>query len=711
MPQMCPGCSRDNADGDAACVYCGEALLGLLGANAILAGRYRVGRVLGCGGMGAVYLADDLRIAGRQVAVKENLNTAPQAQAQFRTEVGLMAALRHPNLPAVSDQFAGPTGRQYLVMDYIAGETLEGLVARRGPLPEAEVIALADRLLDVLAYLHSQGVVHRDVKPANVRLTPDGKPVLVDFGITKLHAAGRSTQTWARGAGSPGYAPIEQYGAGTDARSDLYSLGAVLYYLLTGQAPPAAPDLISGLPLVPPRVLQPGISIGIQQLVSKAMALHQAQRYQSAGEMRQALQGLRYGAPTQRVSAPRPTTGAKRSTAWRVLAGVVLIAVVGIVVIAVMYSTAQGSAGRPGVVTAAALVTTSLTVPPQPSDTPDLRPTKSPEPAMLTATATVAATVENPATPTAQTPTESVEEAETTAIPVASATASVEPEPTAASTVTPVPTATAIPSGPTQLTFGVGKDYAPVYHPDGQRIVFFAKRSGFWQLYLLVLPSEVIGPLIVNGADAYHPHFSPSGSDIIFASNISGRWEIYRCRADACVQPSQLTAGPGNKTYPVYSPDGRQIAFMSDATGNQDVYLLAADGSSLRNLTTAPGYDGVATFSPDGLQIAFQSDRDGNHEIYALELSSGNVRRLTSHRARDADPIWSPDGEWIAFETNRDGNNEIYTMRTDGSDLRNLTQTPDNDWVPGFSPDGRLLVYQSDRDGGNINLWQQPFAP
>ena len=292
MPQMCPDCSRDNPDGASSCAYCREALLGLLGANTLLTGRYRVTRVLGCGGMGAVYLADDLRISGRQVAVKENLNTQPQAQSQFQTEVGLMAALRHPNLPAVSDQFPGPTGRQYMVMDYVAGETLDDLVTRRGPLSETEVIALADQLLDVLGYLHGRGVVHRDVKPANVKLTPEGKPVLVDFGIAKVQVPGQRTKTWARGVGSPGFAPIEQYGTGTDARSDLYSLGAVMYYLLTSQAPPAAPDLVSGTPLIPPTRLRTDITEELQRVVFKAMAPSPAQRYQSALEMQQALPGL-----------------------------------------------------------------------------------------------------------------------------------------------------------------------------------------------------------------------------------------------------------------------------------------------------------------------------------------------------------------------------------------------------------------------------------
>jgi serine/threonine-protein kinase len=125
--------------------------------------------------MGAVYLADDVRIPGRQVAVKENLNITYQAQSQFQHEVGLMVGLDHPGLPKVSDRFAGPGGRQYLVMDYIEGETLEDVMARRGRLPEADVVALAEQLLETLEYLHSRSVVHRDVKPANVKLRPDGR--------------------------------------------------------------------------------------------------------------------------------------------------------------------------------------------------------------------------------------------------------------------------------------------------------------------------------------------------------------------------------------------------------------------------------------------------------------------------------------------------------------------------------------------------------
>lgn len=301
---MCPRCSRDNYDVAQSCSQCHETLRGLLGQNTVLENRYQANRVLGCGGMGAVYLASDLRIQGRQVAIKENLDTSGLAQSQFDAEVKVMAALRHPNLPAISDHFIGPNGRQYLVMDYIPGDTLEDIVAQRGPVSEAEAAALVSQLLDVLGYLHAAGIVHRDIKPANIKRTPDGKLFLVDFGIAKRQATGFVTQMWARGVGSPGFAPIEQYGGGTDGRTDIYSLGAVFYFLLTAQVPPEAPDLASGTLLRPPSQMRGGITSDTDRLVLRAMAAQPIHRFQSVAEMRQALQ-IR-GAPGSFTPPIRP---------------------------------------------------------------------------------------------------------------------------------------------------------------------------------------------------------------------------------------------------------------------------------------------------------------------------------------------------------------------------------------------------------------------
>jgi serine/threonine-protein kinase len=343
---MCPSCSQDNPDLAAKCAGCAEPLRGLLGSHTLLHNRYRVTRVLGCGAMGAVYLAEDNHVSGRKVAIKENLD--PAAQAQFQAEVSVMISLSHPGLPAVSNQFVGAAGRQYLVMDFIGGDNLEELVTHRGPLPEAEVIALVSQLLDILEYLHSKGVIHRDIKPANIKLPPGKRPVLVDFGIAKWQTSGGTTQTWAHGAGSPtpssktqtwargvgtpGYAPQEQYTGGTDQRSDLYALGAVMYYLLTGQVPPEAPRLLAGAPLTPPRQLRPDLTLDMQRVIFKAMAPAPDRRYQSAAEMRIALAAL---TPTVVVGpSPLPPPGPTPKP-WRpsifAVAGAALLVVVGLV--------------------------------------------------------------------------------------------------------------------------------------------------------------------------------------------------------------------------------------------------------------------------------------------------------------------------------------------------------------------------------------------
>ncbi|MFB0535137.1 MAG: protein kinase [Anaerolineae bacterium] len=402
MPQMCPNCSCDNPDYAPTCAYCGEPLCGLLGCNTILEGRYQVTRVLGCGGMGAVYLADDTRIQGRRVAVKENLNTTSQAQSQFQYEVSLMVRLNHPGLPDVSDQFMGPGGRQYMVMDYVEGETLEDAVGRRGPLPEAEVIALAEQLLDVLEHLHSHSVVHRDVKPANVKITPSGKPVLVDFGIAKLHAPGLRTQTWGRGFGSPGFAPLEQYGTGTDARSDLYSLGAVMYFLLTGQVPAEAPELAAGTRLTPPRQLRSDLSSHVQSVIFKAMALNTAQRYQSAAEMRQAL----LGPPRPTMGAPPPPPPVTRPLPWVAIGGagiaavVAFVGIVAFLVVVVLGSILRGTPPPTSVAvprpTATPTPRQSIAVEPKPTHTPTARAPRETPP---TETPTKSLTP-RPATPT-----------------------------------------------------------------------------------------------------------------------------------------------------------------------------------------------------------------------------------------------------------------------------------------------------------------------
>lgn len=260
-------------------------------------GSYRIDRLLGQGGFGAVYLADDL-ILEKQCAIKESLESSPEAQAQFEVEARILANLNQPHLPRVTDNFIEKSnGLQYLVMEYVEGQNLAELLAQAGPLPEEKVRDWADQVLGALAYLHAhrpRPIIHRDVKPDNIRLLPDGKTVkLVDFGIAKLGGAGDVTRYGARGV-TPGFAPPEQYGSGTSPSSDVYALGATVYNLLTGAKPPDALErAYAKKPLPPPRQLNSQISEKMEQVILTAMQLDPTLRFPDAQEMRLALQGLR----------------------------------------------------------------------------------------------------------------------------------------------------------------------------------------------------------------------------------------------------------------------------------------------------------------------------------------------------------------------------------------------------------------------------------
>ncbi len=284
----------------------------------ILQNRYRIISLLGQGGMGAVYRAWDARLEV-PVAVKEMVpqpgldsQTLAQLRQQFRQEATILARLSHPYLVRVGDFFE-EGGNAYLVMDFVEGQSLADLIGQYGALPENQVLAWAAQLLDALAYCHSKGIIHRDIKPQNVIIRPDGRAVLVDFGLVKLwDPRDPRTKTAMRGMGTPEYAPPEQYemAAGhTDPRSDIYSLGATLYHALTGQAPPTATlRMADPEQFRPPRTMNPRINPRTEQAVLKAMELNRGLRWPNAAEMARAM-GLPVPAwqPTPERVPPPPT--------------------------------------------------------------------------------------------------------------------------------------------------------------------------------------------------------------------------------------------------------------------------------------------------------------------------------------------------------------------------------------------------------------------
>jgi serine/threonine protein kinase len=312
----CPSCGAALRGQVAYCPSCGVTLLGATGrlsADHLLAGRYRMLRLLARGGMGAVYLAEDTRLSGAQVAVKEmsgaftrgDTEAFARAVVEFEREAAMLARLRHAHLPRVSDRFE-EDGKHFLVMEYIHGQTLRAVIQQAGGrLALDQALNYADQLCDVLTYLHSQQppIIYRDLKPANVMIeelrtgdwgsgvnsphpqspTASSNVVLIDFGIARFYRQGGNSDTSVYG--TLGFAPPEQYGKGqTDARTDIYALGVLLHHALTGHDPSATPFALPS-----PGALNPALPSAVAAAIERATANDRNERFPDIAAFRAAL--------------------------------------------------------------------------------------------------------------------------------------------------------------------------------------------------------------------------------------------------------------------------------------------------------------------------------------------------------------------------------------------------------------------------------------
>jgi serine/threonine protein kinase len=278
----------------------------MLPANTVLQNRYRIVRQMGRGGMGAVYEAVDQRLSSI-VAIKETLVTSEDARRAFEREASLLANLRQRSLPSVTDHFAEGEG-QFLVMQFIPGEDLAQLLElRQSAFPPADVVHWAEELLGALEYLHSHNppILHRDIKPANLKLTHEGELFLIDFGLSKGAAGQMQTLLTSRSVKgyTAAYAPLEQiHGGGTHPGSDLYSVGATLYHLLTNVPPVDAPTRFNALddlqadPMLPADQINSQVPQALAQVLTQSMAMNRRNRPESASAMRRML----------REAIPRP---------------------------------------------------------------------------------------------------------------------------------------------------------------------------------------------------------------------------------------------------------------------------------------------------------------------------------------------------------------------------------------------------------------------
>ena len=622
----------------------------------LLNGRYRIVDILGQGGMGSVYRALDENL-GVEVAVKENLFTTDEYSRQFRLEAVILASLRHQNMPRVTDHFVFENQGQYLVMDYIEGEDLRQRMERLGVIPEEDAILIGAAICDALTHLHSRKppVLHRDIKPGNVKITPDGRVFLVDFGLAKLVQGSQATTTGAR-AMTPGYSPPEQYGtARTDPRSDIYSLGATLYAALTGIIPEdGLARVMDNVQLTSIRKRNPKISRRLAAAIEKAMEAYPDDRYQTADEFRRAL--LNSSSKTQHftdldlnISVPPPPEGPQAAESLKAASDLSPSTPVQVMVNAMTTSTMRlrrRMRRYTAVITWSIIIVAILGVwllwnnnsgfhagvlgmlPPDialtlaPSPTPTITPTPS------------------------QTPETS-----------GTATATSEPSATPIVTIPPTP-------------LGGGR---------GQ-IAFASNRNGgIPQIWLMDAAGTIIRQITNEPEGACQPDWSPDGARLVYVS--------------PCLQKQD--------TYP-----------------GSSLYIINVDGTGKVALPTSLGGNFEPAWGPSGKRIAFTSLRDGYGEIYMINLENNQTIRLTKSAASIPGaiyarmPAWSPFGSQIAFVLKRLGTSQIWVTTDTDANLpkpyERLVKSGNtfSDFLPSWTPDGQYVVFNET----TINTASEPPA-
>jgi len=671
-----------------------------LAPGSILRDRYRIEDQLGKGGMGAVYLAHDLTLDLR-VAVKENLSITPDAEEQFLREARLLAELRHPNLPRVTDYFVLET-RQYLVMDYIAGEDLHTHIQKHPPTVD-EVLNWADQVCSALAYLHSQSppVIHRDVKPANLKLQPDGSVVLVDFGLAKTSDQA-VTATGARGL-TPGYSPPEQYGAQrTDSRSDQYALAATLYNLFSQQKPAdSIQRMMNKAFLKPVLEVNPAVPDYVNAALQRALSLDPDERFPSIREFQAALRGA---LQAETVRAPTEPVEIKLEKNKRryvfILGGVIAVALIGVGLV-YAFGGQLGWIQRSNTPTATNPIVIAAM-------------TSSPTEEFA---ATVDETQQAPSVP-GTTPTEETTPSETPIMVGGGGRIAFVSD--RGGDILQIWTMNPDGSNPRQLTFGPGDKAQPKWSPDGARILYVT--NGGQDQYGNDLGTDIriinvdgtgIEWVVHSAGDDTDPAWSPDGRFIAFTSTrVADSRQVYvfdascleeaggcvdvtptpvSCHPDFCAVEYSPAWAPLDFSPPSWLPASYKLAVVvSINTAPAKIFfrppadVMPIDFDRSDKIV---GVDHVA-WSPDGTLLAYTWYLNrGVNEIFIspLEDRGATWTRLTESNG-NKEPCFSPDGRWIVFTSTRDQNPEIYIMITNGTGEENLTNNPARDMQPDWQP-------------------------
>ncbi len=682
-------------------------------------GPYRVGEILGGGGMGIVYRAEDTRL-GRTVALKflpPELTRDPVAKARFLQEARTASALDHPNICTVYDVGETENHQLYLAMPCYDGETLRRKV-ERGPLPLPEAVDYALQVSKGLAKAHRQGIVHRDVKPANLMVTGDGVVKILDFGIAKLAGEAGLTRTGST-LGTPAYmSPEQMSGKEVDGRTDLWALGVVVYEMVTGRRPflgehePGLRQAILEQKPEPLIRLRPDAPPELESVIQRLLAKDVARRYPTAdaavADLR-LLAGASSGSVhTQAATVPVQPPPRRAPWLWVGVAGalVVLAAFGG-------YLLRSGGGSRAAPVQATFSRLTE-------QEGSEIYPSLSPDGNYFVFVKADESGSDiylqrvgggNPINLTPDTPW-------------------VDTQPAFSPDGQQIAFRSEREGGGIFVMGATGESvrrvtdsgHNPAWSPDGKEIVLATEgvlepgmrmsKSQIWRVGLATGERRLLSP-----GDAVQPSWSPNGRRIAYWGVVHEKSErgVWTVPAEGG-KAVQVLSDRSLTWNPVWSPDGAWLYFISDRSGSLNLWRIGIDQDSGRvsgapePVTSSSQSIRFLTLSRDGSRIAYATDERRD----SLEARTFDAERLApggeavplvgAKAVRSVDP--SPDGQWLAFDTLPPGE-DLYLVRADGSGLRQLTRDEHRDRIPRWSPDGRLLLFYSNRSG-RYEAWAVP---
>ena len=744
-------------------------------------GPYETVAFLGAGGMGEVYEAVDSRL-NRKVALKilpPELVANDDRRRRFVQEAQLASSLQHPNIVTIFD-IGTADATEYLAMELVRGRTLDGVIPNKG-LRLADALRYGIQITDALAAAHAAGIVHRDLKPGNIMVNDQDQIKILDFGLATLVDHGMASELHETRIG-----PAVQTGVGTivgtvaymspeqaegkrvDARSDIFSFGAILYEMLSGQrafrGDSTAATLAAVINLEPRPLanLAEGVPQPVERLVSRCLRKDLARRAQHASDLKVALEELREDSTSGMLAAPAPARGRK----WLV-AGAVTIVVLGLASAAALWPPRNAPAP-------VSFLPTPLTALPGSENWPTLSPDGTqmafgwiPESGVgtdvyvqlidgtgarlrlandgsyrgypawspdgrsialwqggpdLPARLNLIAPLGGPERPLLELPG-----------PVGLRGPALGVGPIAWSpdgrwlAVSPVVSSTRMAQGLLLVSPTTGEridwptldpvfsgSAEPAFSPDGRRLAYTRTTGDFTgQVNIVGIGNDgkPVGqptPLAYGGQETRNPVWTADGRDIlVIEGSPSSNGGVARIPVDAPDRAQRL-GGLDHATTLALSRDGTKLIF-SRGGADSDIWRVdLQEPARSGRIVPSTLWDGGAEYSPDGRRIAFSSNRGGAREVWVADVSGDNALPLTRFGGPTAGTgRWSPDGRQIVLDSRPDGNSDIFVVPAGGGPVRQLTKTPGEDARPAWSADGRSIYFSSDRSGRS-EIWRLP---